>query len=138
MAQGTFSEFLGRVLGWSSVFRPAYTPPRSVPGCGLGNRATQLWHRNVGCSCHFLFRPADPPALGVGGDLGIFSYSDCGTGLCDFLFSLFRLYNFASPLSLRLWRYFGCLLFRGYILDPPPLSGIMAGVLFHVFLVPYG
>ena len=71
MSQNTFSEFLGQVC-----VVPAYfilpTTPRSVPGCDLGNRATQLWHRTVGVSSSFLFRPAVPPPLGAGGDLGIF------------------------------------------------------------------
>ena len=45
------------------------TPPRSVPGCGLGNRATQLWHMSVVFLCFFIFRPADPP-VSAGAGLG--------------------------------------------------------------------
>ena len=49
------------------------TSPRSVPGRGLSNPAAKLWHRTVGFSCPFLLRPADPPPIGAGGDLGIFA-----------------------------------------------------------------
>ena len=94
-AQDMLAEFSGRVWGSSCVCRPAYTP-RSVPGCSLGNRATQLRHSTVGFSCYFLFRLAVPPPLGAGGDLGILATltvaQDCLTSC-----SLFRCYNFASP-----------------------------------------
>ena len=113
------------------------TPPRSVPGRGLGS-----WVIKGGSGLSlfrvfsFLVLPI-PPARSRGRS-GYFGYSDCGTGLCDFLFSLFRWYTFASPPSIRLWRYFGFLLFRPHILTPPPLSGDMAVVFLDVFPdVPY-
>ena len=45
----------------------------------------------------FLFRPADPVSPRDRGRSEYFDCSDCGTGLFDFLFSLFRWYDFASP-----------------------------------------
>ena len=95
------------------------TPPRSVPDRGLSNRAIKLWHRTVGFSCSFLFRPADPPPARSWGASGYFGYSDCGAGPCDSLFSLCRWYNFASPPSLRL-RYFGfCICVDPFSPRPP-------------------
>ena len=88
VAQDTFSEFLDREWGGYWVSRPVHTAC-SVLGCGLGNRATQLRHGMVCFSCYFIFRPADPPPVGAGGDMGYVGYSDCDTGLCDFLCSLF-------------------------------------------------
>ena len=90
---------------------PAYfvlsTHPRSGPGCGLGNRATQLQHRTVGSSCCFLSHPVDPLLVGGGGDLGILATptavaQDCMTSC--FLF--FDGMTSPRPPSLRLWRYF--------------------------------
>ena len=48
------------------------TPPRSVPGHGLGNRAVLLRHRITCFSCSFFVRPTDPP-LGAGGALSNFA-----------------------------------------------------------------
>ena len=79
--------------------RPACAP-RSVPGCGLDNRATQLWHKTVGLLCYFLFRAADPRPLGAGGDLGILA-TPTVTQDCDFLLSLFRWYDITSPLLAK-------------------------------------
>ena len=95
-AQDTLSEFLGRACGGSCVFRPVYAPPRSVPSHGLGNRAAKLWHRTVGFSFSFLFRPADPSPIGAGGVLGILATPTVAQD-CVTLFSPFRWYNFASP-----------------------------------------
>ena len=84
----SFCAGLGVVLAYFVL----PTPPRSVPGCGLVNRANQLWHRTVVFSFCFLFRPADPPPLGAGGDLGILATpavaQDCVTSC--FLFSVVK------------------------------------------------
>ena len=125
-----FSEFLGRV---SYFVLP--TPPRSVSGSGLGNGATQLLLRTVVFLCYCLYRPADPPPLGAGGDLGILATptvaQDCVTCCAPF----FRRYNFASPPSLRLWLFFAVPSAHS---RPAPLSGGMAVVFYDVFPVAYG
>ena len=111
-AQDTFFEFLGRVRGGPCVLCPANNP-RSVPDCGLGNRATHLWHRTVVFSCRFLSRPADPTPLGTGGDLGILATPT----VCGFLCSLFS-GDLTSPRTPtpRLWRCFVFSSFRRHIL----------------------
>ena len=125
MAQDTLSECLGRVWGGSCVFRPVYIP-RSVPGCGLGNRATQLWYKTVGFSCFFCFRPA-------GGDLGILATPTVAQDWMTSCFSFSVVYISPRPPSLTLWPYFGFPLFRQHILAPPPLSGDMAVAFFWHF-----
>ena len=68
------THFLSFRAGFGAV--PVYfvlpTPPRSVPGCGLGNRAT---HSIVAQDCWFLmffpFSSCRSPLLGAGGDLDI-------------------------------------------------------------------
>ena len=91
--------------------RPACAP-RSVPGCGLDNRATQLWHKTVGLLCYFLFRAADPRPLGAGGDLGILATPTVAQGCVTSCFLFFGGLISPRPPSLRLWRYFGFPLFR--------------------------
>ena len=45
---------------------------------------------------------ADHPPIGAEGDLGVFVYSDCGTGLCDFVCSNFLANSFpVAPLRQR-------------------------------------
>ena len=124
MAQDISSGFLDRVWGGSCVFRPAYIP-RSVPGCGLGNRVIQLWDRTVSFTCVRFFRPADPPPPGARGDLGILVTSpvaqDCVPSC--FLFSNFVFLTFPSTHSR----------------PAPPFSGDdMAVVFVDVFSAPYG
>ena len=131
------ATLLSRVWGGSCVSRPAYIP-RSVPGCGLGHRATQLWHRTAVFSCYYIFRPADPAPLGAGGNLSILAtqtvVQDCVTSC----FLLFRWHNFVSTPLLGLWRYFAFSLFRRHLHAPAPLSGDMVVVFLYVFPVPYG
>ena len=98
--------------------------------CGTG-------HRTVGLSCSFLFRPADPPPLGAGGDLSILANPTVAQDCVTPCFLFFPWYNFASHSSLRLLRYFGFSLFRRHILGPPPLSGAMAVVFLEISPVPY-
>ena len=86
--------------------------------------------------CSFVYRPADPPPPQGQGRSGYFGCSDCGAGLRDFLFSLCRWYNFTSPPSLRIWRYFAFPLFRRHTLAPHPLSGDVGVVFFDVFSCP--
>ena len=139
MAQkNTFFESLSRVWGGSCVIRPDYTPSHLAPGCGLGNRATQLLHRTVGFLRPFPFRPADRTPLGAGGDLGILATLTVARNCTTFRF-IFRWYNFASSTSsLGLWRYFGFLLFHLHIVAPSPLLADMAAVFLDIFPAPYG
>ena len=139
MTRDTFYDFWA---GFGVV--PAYSVLSTLPArcravvrvIGPLNCGTD---KTVVFSLSFLFRPADPPPPGAGGDLGTyFGCSNCGTGLCDFMFSLFRWNDFVSSPLLTLWRYFGFPLFRRHILAPPSLSGDMTVVFFDVFPVPYG
>ena len=67
------TRFLSFWVGFGVV--PAYfvlpTPPRSVPGCGLGNRATQLWHR-LSASCVIFFFVLSIPLRSDPGVIGVF------------------------------------------------------------------
>ena len=65
------------------------TPPGSVPGRGLGNRGATLWHKTDGFLCPFLFRPADPLAVGAGGDLGTSATPTVAQDCVAFCFLLF-------------------------------------------------
>ena len=125
---------LGRFLRF---FRPI-DPPRSVPGHGLGNRAAKLWHRTVGFSCSILLRPPDSPPLGAGGVLGIFVTPTVAQGCVTFFFLLFGGIISPHPPSLRLWRYFGCALFRRHVFALPPLQVIWRCFSSTLFSVPYG
>ena len=132
MAQDTFSECWGRVWGGSCVFRLAYTP-RSVPGCGLGNRATQVWPKTIGFSCCFLFR-LTIPRHSEPGEIWAFWLLRLWRRIVQFLvFSLFGDTISPRPRSLRLWRYFGFSRFRRNILAPPPLAGNISVVFFDIF-----
>ena len=137
MALDTFSELLGRVWGDSCVFFPAYTPC-SMPGCGLGIRATHLWHSSVGFSCYFLFCFCDPPPLEIGGDLGILAPPIVARGCVTSCNPLFRHIISCRPSSLILWRYFG---FRvsvdTFSPRPPPLQ-VITVVFVNGFPIPYG
>ena len=88
----TFSAFWGRSLGCFFLFRPTAS---LNAGAGLGDQTALLWHRTRFLTCWavfgvvFLFRPAYTPVAGSRGRSGYFGYSDCGTELCHFLFSLF-------------------------------------------------
>ena len=124
-------------MGWAvPAFFVLPTPPRSVAGRGLGNQAAKLWHRTVDFSCSFLFRPADLPPLAAGGDLGIFCHSDCGAGLCDFLFFPFRLYSFASPPLATVVALLRFSLFRPHVFAPLPLLGDMAVIFLDFCFLP--
>ena len=103
LRHGTLFPSFWAGLGIVLAYFVLPTPPRLVPVCGLGNRATKMWHRTAGFSCSFLFRPAVPPAPRGRGRSRYFGYSSRSTGLCDSLFFLFRWYSFASLPSLRLW-----------------------------------
>ena len=70
----------GVVLAYFVLPAPAVVWVIGPLNCGIGQSVFRF---------RFLFRPADSPPLGTGADLGYFGYSDCGTGLCDFLCSLF-------------------------------------------------
>ena len=83
----------------------------------------------------FVLSIPSPRGRGRSGYLG---YSECGTGLCEFLFSLFRWYGFASSSSPMLCRYFYFLLSLRHILAPPLVSGDVMVVFIEVYLVPYG
>ena len=136
MAQDTFFFSLGPGLAWFLCISSCLHPRAVAWVIGPLNCGTD---KTVVFSLSFLFRPADPPPPGAGGDLGTyFGCSNCGTGLCDFMFSLFRWNDFVSSPLLTLWRYFGFPLFRRHILAPPSLSGDMTVVFFDVFPVPYG
>ena len=126
-----FSEFLGRV---SYFVLP--TPPRSVSGSGLGNGATQLLLRTVGFLCYCLYRPADPPPLGAGGDLGILATpsvaQDCATScFCPFRwyfgFSRFRRHILAPPPLQVIWRLFSLTFFLS-LTDRPHFFSLFLGV----------
>ena len=68
------------------------------------------------------------------GRSGYFCHSDCGTGLCDFLFLLFGGIISPRPPSLRLWRYFGFSLFRRHVFaTASPFQVIWRVVFFDVF-----
>ena len=121
MAQkNTVFESLSRGWGGSCVIRPDYTPSHLAPGCGLGNRATQLWHSSVGIPCSFLFLPVDTPPLGFGGDLGISAAPTVAQDRVTSCFIFFGGITSPRPPSIRSWRYFGVPLFRPHILAPPP------------------
>ena len=78
------------------------------------------WGARLLCfSRSFLLHPAEPLHPRGRGRSGIFCHSECGTGLCCCFFP-FRRYNFSSPPSLRLWRYFGFSFFRRHVFAPPP------------------
>ena len=85
----------------------------------------------------FLFRHDDPPPLGAGGNLGILA-TPTFLQDCDFLFCLFRWYNFALPPSPRLSRYFGFSLFHRRIIAPSPLFRRYDDGLLCIFPVPCG
>ena len=114
------------------------TPPRSVPGRRLGNRAIKWWLRTVCFSCSYFFRPADPPPLGAGSDLGIFATLTVAQDCVIFFLLFFGGTTSPRLPSLKLWRYFGLSLFRRQILAPRPLSGDGTSVFLDVFPVPYG
>ena len=138
MAQNTLSKFLGWVWGGSCVFSTC-RPPSSVPGRGLGNQAAKLWHRTVGFSCSFLFRPADPLPIGAGGVLGIFPTPNVAQDYVTFFVYPFRWYNFASPAPLaKVVALLRCLLFCRHVFAPPPLSDDVAVIFLDIFPVPYG
>ena len=66
--------------------------PTPLPsgGAGLGNRATQLWHKTVGFVSFPFSTCRSPPALRRG-RLGVkIGYTYGGTKLCDSLCSLVR------------------------------------------------
>ena len=144
-----FSSFSGKGLGcflvrldwaWgdSCVFSPAYTPPRTVPGRHLVNGAIKLRLRTVVFSCYYLFRPADLPPLGAGGDLGILVTPTVAQDWITPYFLLFGGVTSPRPPSLRLWRYFGFTFPSTHSRPVPPLSGNVAAVFLDVFPVPYG
>ena len=126
----TFSDVFGPGLEvvLAYLFRLAYVHSLLSAGCGLGNRATHLWHRIVGFPCYFLFRPAHSD--GAGGDLGIWL-----SGI-SFFGDLISVRPPSLRLVVALLRFFA---FRLHILVPHPLAGDMAVVfVVDVFLVPCG
>ena len=84
----------------------------------------------------FLFRPADPPMLGAGGELGILATStvaqDCVTSCVPF----FRWYNFASPVMAKIVALLRVFEFPSTYSRHAPLAGDMAVVFVHSFPVP--
>ena len=115
---------------------PAYFVLPTPPPLSAGLWSVKPDHFNVAHDCRFFVFFLFVLPRGRGRCV-FFCYPDRGTGLCDFLLSLFRWYTFASTPSLRLWRYFGFSLFRRQILAPRPLSGDGTSVFLDVFPVPY-
>ena len=135
-----FSEFwagFGVVPAFFSSCRPPPAQCRAVVWvirslyCGTGLSIFRV---------RFFFVLPFPPPVWVGGGLGIFCHSDCGTGLCGFCFLLFGGIISPRPPSLRSRRYFVFSLFRRHIHSrpAPPLSGDMAVDFLGAFPVPYG
>ena len=119
MAQDTFSELLGRVWDGSCLFRPAYTPP--------AQRKAAVWLMgplNCGSGLSFFvflpFSSCRSPPVGSRGRSGYFGYPDCGTGLHDSIFSLFSVYNFASPPLVEVVALFWFFAFPSAHSRPPP------------------
>ena len=128
-------------------FRVVWGGSWRISSCLHPPLSAELWSASSGHSIvtqgyrfvvFFSFSSCRPPPARRRGRSGYFGYSDCGTGLCDFLFSLFRWFNFASPSFAKV---VALLRFSAFPLThsrPAPLADDTAVVFFDVFPEPYG
>ena len=106
-------------------------PPRISAGPLVGNRDATMWHRTVAFSFSFYSCPADAPppsSVGVGGVLGISVTPTVAQDCVTFVFLFLCGRISPRPPLLRLWCYFGCLLFRLHV--PVPILPAYMAVVF--------